>query len=438
MKLHNDNSLEALLALARAHADQVEIRKVVTNTSSVSFSDAHLDEIKTSIRQKIFLRLLRDGKQGSAVTCNLIDMNEFVKHALHSLEGGVEAPFDLPLTRDLPNLATYEASVESLSNEAMVEESERVCEYLSKNTSGEIGTQAGRHISHMRLLNSQGTDLSTDTTAYHLWLSSGYPGGASGVGRLLMSKDFQPLADEVLETIATRYNQGDTIVKPKDGLMQVLFTPGTMLTLLWRLSIATSGFSVYRKTSPLLGRIGEKIISDKLTIYNDPHDDTLPDAETFDNEGVPTRKLILFENGVLRNFYYDLKYAAKCKAQSTGNGDGSGPVLNHMRIEPGEHSIEQLIAGMERGLVLEGAMGAHSGNLNNGDYSIGVTPAYYVENGKVVGRVKDAMAAGNVYETLSHVAGISRERGLAHMNYGGGLGHVPAVLCDNVSVTIKQ
>jgi PmbA protein len=86
---------------------------------------------------------------------------------------------------------------------------------------------------------------------------------------------------------------------------------------------------------------------------------------------------------------------------------------------------------MDRGIVIAGVMGAHSGNILNGDFSIGLSPGIYVEGGEIVGRVKDAMVAGNVFDTMNHI--IELEDTL-HPASGG---MFPAILFDGVSVATK-
>jgi len=107
------------------------------------------------------------------------------------------------------------------------------------------------------------------------------------------------------------------------------------------------------------------------------------------------------------------------------------PNLDHLRMDPGNNSLAEMISSMDKGIILSGAMGAHSGNIPNGDYSVGVSPGLYVENGKIVGRVKDAMVAGNIYETLKNVISVENK---IHPGWGG---DYPAILCDKVSVSTK-
>ncbi len=74
---------------------------------------------------------------------------------------------------------------------------------------------------------------------------------------------------------------------------------------------------------------------------------------------------------------------------------------------------------MDRGLILEGVLGAHSGNIPNGDYSVGVSTGLYVEGGEIRGRVTDTMVTGNVYETLSNVVAVGDTLRHASGAFGG-------------------
>ncbi|MCK5309187.1 MAG: TldD/PmbA family protein, partial [Thermoplasmata archaeon] len=76
-------------------------------------------------------------------------------------------------------------------------------------------------------------------------------------------------------------------------------------------------------------------------------------------------------------------------------------------------------------------IGAHSGNLLNGDFSFGLNPGFYVKNGEIVGRVKDAMVAGNMYQLFSNVIGIENQN---HQRNGIPL---PCILFDDVSISGK-
>jgi len=164
-----------------------------------------------------------------------------------------------------------------------------------------------------------------------------------------------------------------------------------------------------------------------------------------DDEGVACSDFKIIENGILKSFFYDLEYAKKLKTKPTGHGFRTSmwggdpmtlkprPSMLHVRFKPGDKSLTQLIESIDRGVIIEGALGAHSGNIPNGDYSIGASPGLYIEDGEIIGRVKDAMVSGNVYETLKDVIDVGDT--LYTYYYGG---RIPAILCDNVNVATKS
>jgi PmbA protein len=117
-----------------------------------------------------------------------------------------------------------------------------------------------------------------------------------------------------------------------------------------------------------------------------------------------TQRLTFIENGVLKLFYCDRTTGRKLGGCSTGNGFRPGlgsyptPGLYNTLICPGEHSLEHLIASLDRGVLVDQVLGGGAGI--SGDFSVNIDLGYYIEGGQLVGRVKDAMVAGNVYTAL--------------------------------------
>lgn len=222
--------------------------------------------------------------------------------------------------------------------------------------------------------------------------------------------------------------------------MPVLFMPNAVYSLNWRLSAAVNARNIFEKTSPLTSRIGEKVFSDKITIYDDPHDNSDCSARAFDDEGVATQSLMLFDKGVFSNFFTDLNFADKLGVKSSGHGYRTArwssdpialspvPEAMHLRFAPGQKSVKELISSMNRGIILENCLGAHSGNILNGDLSLGGCPALYVENGEIQGRVDNIMLAGNIFEMLKNVIDLSDTPESGYMSF------TPALLIDDVKV----
>lgn len=432
--------MEKLLEMVLGKVEQAEIYSAETMSDGIYFENSDLQYINSDFQSGLCLRIIKDNKLGFAYTRNLRDgdRNTLINNAIDSLKGCVEASFSFPLTKVDKSLDTYEGSIEKVSNSDIARECKRVCELLSQRVDEQININAYRAISNVRLLNSSGTDISYKSSIYYFNAQLVYPYTSASMNRSIVSKGFVEATDEYIDYLVFMFKNSLKDVLPKTERLKVMFLPETLYVLLWRLQTATSAVSLYQNISPIANKVGEKIFDEKITIYNDPLDDSRPGARMFDDEGVMCRRFHIIEKGILKNFYYDLYFAEKLKKESTGNGfKGSifskpTPTLNHLFIEKGDKSFYDLIRMMDHGIIIGEALGAHSGNIPNGDFSIGVSPAIYVEKGEVVGHVKDVMVAGNIYDVMKSVIGIEDRLYPAHSGY------FPSMLFDNISVTFKR
>lgn len=436
--------MEKLLEIAKKNCNKVEVYSLDLTINIIIFENAKFKNIESKVQSGISLRIIKDGRLGFSYTNNLINREEVLQNALDSLKGGIEATFDFPLTKGLTELKTYDPSMENLSNTTVVEECTRVCKTLTPKTKGQINIIAASIMSKIRLINDSGTDISFKTSNYLFDTTILYHGSYASIHRSLVHKRFKEAPNEYLDFILHIYNQSLKEVNPKGGKIKVLFMPETMYVLIWRIQSATSGASIYQNQSPITEKIGKKLFDEKITLYDDALNDRMPGARAFDDEGTPCQYFPIIENGVLKNFYYDLHHAKKMNSKSTGHGFKStrlsgaaisskpSPTLKHLYIKPGNKSFADLIKSIDKGFIAAGALGAHSGNILNGDFSIGLCPGLYIENGEIVGHVKDIMVAGNIYNTFKNVIDIEDTNHLANA------GTFPAILFDNVSMATKN
>jgi PmbA protein len=203
------------------------------------------------------------------------------------------------------------------------------------------------------------------------------------------------------------------------------------------IAMGVNGKAEQKKTTPLLGRLGEKMLDPRITITDDP---LLPlglSSAPFDDEGVCGARLDLFRRGVFKSFIYDLQTAGILGKRSTGHGSRSfstqpSPQVSNLVIAAGQTKLAQMIRNMDSGLILYDLLGAGQSNIAAGDFSVNIGLGYKVEKGKITGRVKDAMVAGNVYDMLKNrVLEISSE------TEDKGPYRTPAMLFDGMNVTAK-
>jgi PmbA protein len=176
---------------------------------------------------------------------------------------------------------------------------------------------------------------------------------------------------------------------------------------------AINSDAVQKKSSHFADKIDKNIASDLLTVEDDATNTRGLNASSFDREGVSHRPNIVIEKGILRKFLYNTYTASKDGVRSTGNAAGSTtspPTVSatNFLISAGGSSLDTLISEMKKGLIIS----RFSGNVNpvNGDFSGVVKGGQLVSNGVKQHAVKEVMVAGNIFEALYGLNGISKER----------------------------
>ncbi len=220
--------------------------------------------------------------------------------------------------------------------------------------------------------------------------------------------------------------------------LPVVFTPRVVASaLIPPLMAAFNGKTVLEGASPIGNRLGEAVFDKKLWLWDDPTIAYRPGSRPADDEGVPSQRTPLIEQGTVANFFYDLQTAALARTRSTGNGSRHrgglpAPSPSAFIIAPGNTTFEEMVQDIKEGLVIEQLMGAGQGNILGGDFSGNVLLGYKVESGKIVGRVKDTMVSGNIYQILKEIMAIGSDA-----QWVGGFLQTPHLYCPSLSVASK-
>jgi PmbA protein len=171
--------------------------------------------------------------------------------------------------------------------------------------------------------------------------------------------------------------------------------------------------AVQKKSSYFAGKIGKEVASDLLTVEDDATNVEGLNASSFDREGVFHRRNVVIEKGILKKFLYNTHTASKDGVRSTGNAGGSTsspPTVSttNFLVKPMRSSVDTLVSEIDKGIIIS----RFSGNVNpvNGDFSGVVKGGRLVINGTIRHAVREVMVAGNVFEALRRLNGISSER----------------------------
>ncbi|MFH1609916.1 MAG: TldD/PmbA family protein [Candidatus Bipolaricaulota bacterium] len=438
----------SILKLAGERAEAAELYDEVRQGLGVHFHGGEIEAAGSEAIHGRALRVIAGGKLGFASTAGGSD-EALVQSALGAAAHGDPAPFKFSTPKNGESVPVLDPQVSAISVEELIswgEEAVRAIrdEFPELVVNASLGrgtvdvsvrTTAGGERQEQRSYLSMSLDVE-QVREGDIW--SVY---ATRSVRRAADLDRGALLEEVLRYL----RWGREIATPPAGTPPVLFAPTGFPVLLLPLMVGFSGLSVFLGTSPLKGRLGEAAFDSRLSITDDG---TIPfgsRSRTFDDEGLPTGRLPLVEGGVVKSFYYDLRAAALAKAEPTGNGIKGGPMgtggfrvppgpaSRNIVVSPGEGSLDDLVAEMKDGLIVAGVLGLGQGNVQSGAFSNNVGVGFAVKGGKVVGRVKNTMIAGNAYEVLKD--GIRAIGGTADWVYGGL--HVPPVLAQGVSVVVR-
>ena len=197
----------------------------------------------------------------------------------------------------------------------------------------------------------------------------------------------------------------------------VVFAPETARSIVGSVFEAASGNAIWRSASFLAGKLGQEIAAPTLTIVDD-NTMILPNgtggfgSSPFDGEGLPSRRTVLVDRGVLRNYMLNTYAARKLGMQSTHNASrglagapGIGP--GNLYLEPGTQTPEEIVKGVDKGLYVTSLIG-FGVNLVTGDYSRGAT-GLWIENGELTHAVEEVTIAGNLSEMLRSISAVGND-----------------------------
>ena len=192
----------------------------------------------------------------------------------------------------------------------------------------------------------------------------------------------------------------------------VVFEPRVARGLLDHLFDAVSGSAVYRKATFLAEKLGERIASEHVTAIDDAILPRLFGSSPFDDEGVPSRRTVVVEKGVLKSFLHNTYTSRRLNSKTTGNGSrgltgNAGVGHGNFYLEPGKRSADEIIRTVPRGLYVTELIG-FGVNIVTGDYSRGAS-GLWIENGELAWPVSEITIASTLQEMLMGIDAVGSD-----------------------------
>ena len=434
--------MEELLERAKSVAEEAEVFSVSHSETDAVFEANRLKHVQARETSGRALRLIKEGRIGFSASNRANGTEELVAMALEMAPFGAEAKFQFPPLESYQRVEVYDPKIEAVTEEQMVELGQSLIDRVRGHTP-ELVCEASVSVStfSVEILNSRGGRAAYRKSVFGIGIEGVLIRGTDMlfVGDADSSCHSVTDANAVAATTIEQLERARETAAAPVGQLPVIFTPhGVASALIAPLAMAVNGKTVLQGASPLGNRVGEQVFDTRLSIWDDATIDYRPGSRFCDDEGVPSQRTPIIERGVVASFLYDLQTAALAGTRSTGSasrGLGSlpSPSLSTLVIENGDTSFEDMLSDIEEGLVIEQLMGASQGNVLGGDFSGNVLLGYMVNNGEIVGRVKDTMVSGNIYEVLKEVGAIGREG-----KWVVGRLRIPYIYCPRLAVSTKK
>ncbi len=432
--------MEHILALARKAAEEAEVYQANSEETQVRFEANRLKQLQTNQSTITALRLIKDGRIGYATTSGTVNDEELIQSALETASFGAVAKFQMPSLSEYPEVDIYDAGVANIPIKDMISLDEEMITDITGHATGIICEGgASRGTISVRIINSSGGQAKYRKSVFSLGIEGTLIEGTDMLFVGEIESSCHPIMEtrQIIETVFRQLDLAKHQAKAPTKELPVIFTPDGVTSLIMPLISAFNGKTVLEGASPVGDKVGQVIFDKRFNLSDDATLAYRSASRPCDDEGVPSHCTLLVKNGVVNGFLYDLQTAGLAGKKSTGNGSrGHGglpaPFPNAFVIAPGDMSFDDMVQDIKEGLVIEQLMGAGQGNVLGGDFSGNVLLGYKVENGKIVGRVKDTMVSGNVYKILKDIAAIGNEA-----KWVGSFLQTPAIYCKGLAVSSK-
>jgi TldD protein len=423
------SDIDKLLATAlRRGGDYADLYFEHRIANSINFEERIVKSTSKSVIQGVGVRVVIGDKTGYAYTDEIAfdAISRAAETASHiARSGGMSDLVGVnatPNRHDLYNVEAPVSSVELSRKIALMEGADRVARghdsrirEVQSSVADEmkyvlIATSDGRLVGDVQPLARFSISCIADDDGN---LQVGRAGGGGRVG-IDFFENGETIRGFGIEAARQAIIQLEAIDAPA-GKMEVVLGPGWPGILLHEAVGHGLELDFNRKqTSAFTGLIGQQVASEICTVVDDG---TIADRRgslNVDDEGHPTERTVLIENGILRAYLSDYLNAGLMKSRRTGNGRRQSykhmplPRMTNTFMLAGEDSKDDIIRSVKRGLYAV-QFGGGQVDITSGEFAFTASEAFLIEDGKVTAPVKGATLRGNGPEALKHVTAIAND-----------------------------
>lgn len=413
---------ENIIAKTRQKVDYMDIRFGMGDNTSILMKDGNVDEINTGMSLGARIRVLNNGAWGFAYTTDLSKIDEITETALKlskSLKG------DVKLSENEIIKDNIEVDVKIPFKDISIEEKKDIM--MEANDAATIDKVNSTTVSYSDsevnelFMNSEGSEIQVKTDRVRMALNASATDGEIiqfGHGSLGGVKGFEVISEVDIEEFGRSI--GEKAVRLLDakpapsGQFPVIADPELTGVLIHEaLGHATEGDLILQNDSILKGKIGEKIASDIVNIFDDASRKDGFGYYPYDVEGVKTKPNQLVKNGELISLLNSRETSSKLGMESSGNARSiiaDQPIvrMSNTYLQPGDNTFEELIEDLPNGMYLKGSRGGQV-DTGKGIFQFNAAEGYLIEDGEITTPLRDVSLSGNILETLKNIDAIGND-----------------------------
>lgn len=432
--------------IKKSSADQTEAVYIGGENALTRYANSIIHQNVSETNSKIYFRAISGKKIGVASTNSFEreDLKRALDNATEIAKNQRENPdfVSLPSKESYKKIETHFKQTASFSPAQRAEKVKKIFENASKYNLSVAGSFSTSE-SEIAVFNSLGVACYQPLTSSFINIvvmsdnSSGY---SDFLTRDVTKIDVESLADVAIQKCLDSKNPKGL----EPGEYDVILEPVAVANLIeWLNYIGFGSKPFQEKTSFLADRIGQKIVSDSVTMYDDGNDEKAI-AFPFDLEGVPKKRVVIIQNGVAKGVVYDSLSANKDKVKSTGHAltpdFTEGAIALNLFIDAGESSKEKMIEKTERGLLVTRFHYINGYLDTRNALFTGMTRdgTFLIENGKIKHGIKNLRFTESMLKAFSNVVELSKDRKIVN-SWWEDIGCIvcPSILIKNFKFTGK-
>lgn len=406
-------SEEEFIEKLKKECDWAELFYQQKKSLSIEFDYDKLKSLENKESSGVALRLVKDGKIGFSNSA-ILDQR-IIEYALSVAKFGNKCFYIPP---DSPNIKEdiIDSKIEEIDTDAMIEQGNKIIKKIKKyNPEVTVSVGFGKGWEHVKICNTKGLNSEFRKN----YFSMGFRGTVfeegnildwwKGTEKLLTEKEYDQIIEEFIEEFKIMRNN----VSINTGKLPMILAPESLPWILKALEEGVHGENVYKKVSPLTEKLNDQVMNEKFSLIDDGTLDQASGTYPFDDEGVKTSKKYIFNKGILLNYLHNLETSYLLKQNPTGNGFRTrflsgrdymikpGIEITNWIIEPGDMSLDEMLSDIKEGILLKFSPDCWQSNIINGEVQGSIVVGLKIENGKLVGRVKDLSFSCNIYDLFN-------------------------------------